>query len=126
MTLEGKGAAVDLAGEVVPRDLVGRLFVVDHDLVVELDRDVLVLDGDRLGPPLAVRNVLLLDVGDGVEASGLPRVGVVGVVDLGLEAVLRPALVLELRVEVDPPLLLFSALQSTLSSKFLNGLSSPT
>src|SRR5262245_19892743 len=98
--LQRERALVENAREGDARFMVWWLFPIYRDLVVDLDGDVFVFDDDVIGVPLVVFDQLLPDVHYIVEAAGLLPIGV-RLVNLHLEAVLRPPFGLVLRVEVD-------------------------
>jgi hypothetical protein len=100
VALEGEGAFGEFASEVAG-SLDARGFVVLEDaLSIDDECDATVLDDDFLSPPFAVLGGGATDVDQSVEAAGFDPVGV-GVIDLGLEAVFRPAAGLVAGVEID-------------------------
>ena len=100
VSLKSESTAVDFAGEILTRFLVGGFVVIDNDLVIDLHDDFLAFDDDRFGIPLIVVDILLFHIDNVVQAAGSFPVAMT-IVDLGFEAILRPAFGLKLGMEVD-------------------------
>ena len=104
--LEGDGALAELASWHVLESRGGiptfGFSPVGGDLAVDLDGDVLALDFDFVVEPLFVTNWGgVHDVFDRIETAGFLWVLVLGGVDLALVAIVWPAFLLELGVDVD-------------------------
>ena len=106
--LQGKGAVGEDAVFVLAGDRRrARLDVIDGQLVVHQHPHLLAADADAQPEPLVVRDQLAADISDAVQRTSLSPFPVasfahVGVVDLDLEALRRPAGLLVGAVEVDP------------------------
>lgn len=122
VSLQRKRPFVQDSGEVFASLLIRRLVVFYDHFAVHNQSHLLILDDDLLSVPYAVFRSRFEDIFYRVQAAGPARIAVVGVVHLAFEAILWPAGLLELGMEVDTRVGIFLGFDLSLEVKILERL----